>query len=225
MEPGCASPGAASPAAQWVGQNVDCRCSLSVRSTSETFVRSTADGFLRHFCFIKNPSLFGTTIDKLVMKACIDIIYNKAKPKSRRILRARRFFSTADFVMQFKAHVLGIIESYVPAIYHAAPSSLEKVDGFQISSCHTWISMRKTDFYIMVWHRWYCAETLVCLVCFTNALTIRLTQNCASCSAVRHSKDFLAMPLGGVAASTDFNWRSSQTVINEWRFPDLCLAW
>ena len=85
--------------------------------------------------------------------------------------------------------------------------------------------MRKTDFYIMVWHRWYCAETLVCLVCFTNALTIRLTQNCASCSAVRHSKDFLAMPLGGVAASTDFNWRSSQTVMNEWRFPDLCLAW
>ena len=67
------------------------------------------------------------------MKACIDIIYNKAKPKSRRILRARRFFSTADLVMQFKAHVWGIIESYVPAIYHAAPSSLEKVDGFQIS--------------------------------------------------------------------------------------------
>ena len=60
------------------------------------------------------------------MKACIDIIYNKAKPKSRRILHARRFFSTADLVMQFKAHVWGIIESYVPAIYHAAPSSMEE---------------------------------------------------------------------------------------------------
>ena len=58
VEPGCASPGAASPAAQWVGQNVDCRCSLSVRSTSETSVRSTADGFLR-LCFLQktHPSL------------------------------------------------------------------------------------------------------------------------------------------------------------------------
>ena len=81
----------------------------------------------------------------------------------------------------------------------------KKINGFQNYVCHTWISMRKTDFYIMVWHRWYCAETLVCLLCFTNALTIRLTQNCASCSAMRHSKDFLAMPLGRVAASTDFN--------------------
>ena len=127
FNPAVPRPGAAPPAAQLVGQNVDCRSSLSVRSTSETSVRSTGDGFLRHFFFVsKTPSLFGTTIDKLVMKTCIDIIYNKAKPKSKRMLRARRFFSTADFVMQFKAHVLGIIKSYVPQLYHAAPSSMDK---------------------------------------------------------------------------------------------------
>ena len=58
---------------------------------------------------------------------------------------------------------------------------------------------------MIIWHRWYCEDTLVCLVCLTNTLTIQLTQSYASCSAMRHSKDFLAMPLGRVAASTDFN--------------------
>lgn len=74
----------------------------------------------------------GPTIEsKLTKEDCIEKINNKAKPKARRILRSRRFFSTSDLVMQFKAHVWGIVESSVPTIYHAAPSSLAKINGIQ----------------------------------------------------------------------------------------------
>ena len=86
-----------------------CQCGQHLRRPCGPQLTASCDTFF--VVLSKTPSLFGTTIDKLVMKACIDIIYNKAKPKSKRILRARRFFSTADFVMQFKAHVFGIIEA------------------------------------------------------------------------------------------------------------------
>ena len=78
--------------------------------------------------------LLGPLIDnKLSMNICIDKIFKRAKPKACRILRARRFYSSSELVAQFKTHVWGTIEGFVPAIYHAAPSTLAKLDGIQIS--------------------------------------------------------------------------------------------
>jgi hypothetical protein len=84
-------PGAASLAAQWVGQNVDCRCSLSMRSTSETSVRSTADG--KHSIFLWHEYY------ELQMQTCADINYNNATWESKIIWRERRLFSTAEFLI------------------------------------------------------------------------------------------------------------------------------
>ena len=78
--------------------------------------------------------LLGPIIDnKLCMDMSVDKIYKRAKPKACRILRARRFYSIAALISQFKAHVWGIIEGFVPAIYHAAPSTLARIDGIQTS--------------------------------------------------------------------------------------------
>ena len=97
-------------------------------SKEELAILDPRDGYGDDF------KMLGLTVDKqLLMKACIDKLYNKAKPKARRILRAQRFFSTSDLIMQFKAHVWGIIESAVPAIYNAAPSLLARIDGIQTS--------------------------------------------------------------------------------------------
>ena len=78
--------------------------------------------------------LLGPIVDpKLRMHKCVDKIYKRIKPKARRMLRARRFFSQKELVMQYKAHIWGIVESATPALYHAAPSVLSKLDGVQTS--------------------------------------------------------------------------------------------
>ena len=97
-------------------------------SKEELAILDPRDGYGDDF------KMLGRTVDKqLLMKACIDKLYNEAIPKARRILRAQRFFSTSDLIMQFKAHVWGIIESAVPRIYHAVPSLSAKIDGIQTS--------------------------------------------------------------------------------------------
>ncbi len=78
--------------------------------------------------------LLGPTIDsKLLMHECVDKIYKRAKPKARRLLRSARFFSRKELVMQFKSHIWGLIESVTPALYHAAPSVVGKLDRVQTS--------------------------------------------------------------------------------------------
>ena len=78
--------------------------------------------------------LLGPMIDnKLRTRACVDKVYKKAKPKVRRLLRARRFFSTGQLVLQFKSHIWGVVESVTSAVYHAAPSVVAKLDRIQES--------------------------------------------------------------------------------------------
>ena len=78
--------------------------------------------------------LLGPIIDtKLLMHDCVDAVYKKAKPKVRRLLRAKRFFTRKELVMQFKSHIWGTVEAVTPALYHAAPSTLRKLDRVQES--------------------------------------------------------------------------------------------
>ena len=41
------------------------------------------------------------------MHEAVRKLYGKGKPKARAILRARGFFSRAELILQYKAHVLG----------------------------------------------------------------------------------------------------------------------
>ena len=78
--------------------------------------------------------LLGPIIDpKLRMHECVDKVYKRAKPKARRLLLAARFFTQRDLVKQFKAHIWGVIESVTAAVYHAAPSTIAKLDRVQSS--------------------------------------------------------------------------------------------
>ena len=82
-----------------------------------------------------NPfRLLGPTLDeKLLMHDCIDKLYRKAKPKARALLRCRRFYSAADMLFLFKTHVRSQFEWCYGAIFHAAPSKLERLDTVQSS--------------------------------------------------------------------------------------------
>ena len=78
--------------------------------------------------------LLGPIIDtKLLMHDCVDAVYKKAKPKVRRLLRASRFFTRNELVMQCKSHIWGVVEAVTPALYHAAPSVIRKLDRIQES--------------------------------------------------------------------------------------------
>ena len=50
-------------------------------------------------------------------------------PKLTALLRTRGFYSTAELVMQFKAHLLGVVESRTAGLYHAATSVLAPLDN------------------------------------------------------------------------------------------------
>ena len=78
--------------------------------------------------------LLGPLLDeKLLMHACIDKLYRKAKPKARALLRCRRFFSIGDMLALFKAHVRSQVEWCNGAIYHASPAKLAHLDSVQSS--------------------------------------------------------------------------------------------
>ena len=78
--------------------------------------------------------LLGPLLDeKLLMHACIDKLYRKAKPKARALLRCRRFFSISDMLALFKAHVRSQVEWCNGAIYNASPAKLAHLDSVQSS--------------------------------------------------------------------------------------------
>ena len=103
--------------------------------------RVAFDGSKEEFCVLdanfghgRPFRLLGPIIDsKLRMHECVDKVYKRAKPKARRLLRARRFFSQRDLITQFKTHIWGLVESVTPALYHAAPTVLAKIDRIQSS--------------------------------------------------------------------------------------------
>ena len=51
--------------------------------------------------------------------------------KSRSLLRAHRYYSTADLVMLYKSHVLSFIEYRTPGLHFASASILNQIDDVQ----------------------------------------------------------------------------------------------
>ena len=50
----------------------------------------------------------------------IEKVVQKCKPKVKMLLRTRHFFSTKEMMTQFKTHILPMLESITPAVYHAS---------------------------------------------------------------------------------------------------------
>ena len=64
-------------------------------------------------------------------------IRRKASPKSHAILATRGFYNIHDLIAQFKTHVWCHLEFSIGAIFHAADSHLQEIDGVQQSFCRS----------------------------------------------------------------------------------------
>ena len=79
-------------------------------------------------------SLLGPVFDaKLTMNEAVQKLVKRARPKLKALLKTRPFFSDADLLLQFKAHVRSILESSIAAIYHASDTVLAPLDHVQES--------------------------------------------------------------------------------------------
>ena len=56
---------------------------------------------------------------------------SEASWKLRTLLRTRRFYTDADLIVLYKAHLLSFLEYRTPAIYHATRAILERLDAVQ----------------------------------------------------------------------------------------------
>jgi len=64
-----------------------------------------------------NFKLLGCLFDvRLNMEAAIDAIVGKVRPKLKSLLRTRAFYMTDDLVVQYKAHILTLMEVHTGAI-------------------------------------------------------------------------------------------------------------
>ena len=78
--------------------------------------------------------LLGPVFDcKLSMTTAVNKLVRKARPKCRKLLATRRFYSVPEIIVQFKTHVLNILESCVGAIYHATDTTLQPLDNVRDS--------------------------------------------------------------------------------------------
>ena len=76
--------------------------------------------------------MLGLKIDiRLCMEEAIAAILQKARPKMRALLRTRGQYNIEDMFLQFKTHILGILESNIGGIYHATNTALMPLDRLQ----------------------------------------------------------------------------------------------
>ena len=65
------------------------------------------------------------------MSSAVESAACKASAKLRALLRAKRIFNLHELVLQYKSHVLSLLEYPTPAIYHASSTVLSRTDRVQ----------------------------------------------------------------------------------------------
>ena len=70
------------------------------------------------------------------MVAAVDATLQRARPKCQALMRTRSFYNTADMLLQFKTHILGILESNIGGIYHATSTVLAPLDRVATTFVH-----------------------------------------------------------------------------------------
>ena len=58
-------------------------------------------------------------------------VANEASWKLRTLLRTQRYYTDADLIVLYKAHMLSFLEYRTPAVYHALRSILTRLDSVQ----------------------------------------------------------------------------------------------
>jgi hypothetical protein len=69
--------------------------------------------------------------DNLKMEAAVDQVVKDASWKMKTLLRTQKFYTDAELVILYKAHLLGFVEYRTAAIYHALRSVLRRLDNVQ----------------------------------------------------------------------------------------------
>ena len=78
--------------------------------------------------------LLGTNFDgKMTMTANIEKMAGKARSKVAAMIRSAKFYSVPDMVLQYKTHVLGLVELNIGGFYHATETALSALDQVQHS--------------------------------------------------------------------------------------------
>ena len=86
----------------------------------------------RHLHHGDDFKVLGCVFDsQLLMHAAARHIATEAGWRLKTLLRSRRFFTLPELMRLYKAQILSFVESSTAALYHAAPSTLERVDRIQ----------------------------------------------------------------------------------------------
>ncbi len=76
--------------------------------------------------------MLGVTFDEqLTMSEAVGEIVTAAGWKLRTLVRTRRFYTDADLIILYKAHLLSFFEYRTPAVYHATRAILIRLDAVQ----------------------------------------------------------------------------------------------
>jgi len=76
--------------------------------------------------------MLGVSFDvELSMAEAVEEIVIAASWKLRTLVRTRRFYTDADLIILYKAHLLSFIEYRTPALYHATRTVLNRLDDVQ----------------------------------------------------------------------------------------------
>ena len=87
----------------------------------------------RRFSHGDNVKLLGVVFDPaLLMHDAARTVATEAGWRLQTLLKVRRFFATPEIFRMYKIQVLSYIESGTPALYHAAPSVLHRIDRVQL---------------------------------------------------------------------------------------------
>ena len=65
-------------------------------------------------------------------------VTGKARGKLKALLRTTSMYNMREIMNQYKCHVLPVLESITPAVYHASTSCLAPQDDVQRSFLKTW---------------------------------------------------------------------------------------
>jgi len=85
----------------------------------------------------KTFRLLGLIVDnQLTMGEAVAKLLKQARPKCQMLLRTRVHYGIHDMIVQYKTHILGILESVTGGIYHATATVLASLDRLQTTFVH-----------------------------------------------------------------------------------------
>ena len=93
--------------------------------------------------------LLGPLLDvKLQMHSAVQKVAGKARAKLHAVLKTKRYYNTDDLVLQFKTHVLCLLETVTPAVYHASSTALAPLNKVLETFCRE-VGLSKEEAFLL----------------------------------------------------------------------------